>query len=140
MFGGEESACLAIKDHLPEKDGIIAGLLVAEMLAVTGKTLPDLRAALFRTYGRLVGGERNIPLTPARERRLRELMQTPPGTLAGRKVVAVETIDGVKLDFAADAWFLLRFSGTEPLIRCYAEAETQPELDRLLERGLELIP
>jgi phosphoglucomutase len=140
VFGGEESACLAVKDHLPEKDGIIAGLLVAEMLAVTGKTLPDLRAALFRTYGRLVGGQRNIPLTPARERRLRELVQTPPATLAGRKVVAVETIDGVKLDFAADAWFLLRFSGTEPLIRCYAEAETEAELDRLLERGLELIP
>ncbi len=140
IFGGEESACLALKDHLPEKDGIIAGLLVTEMVAVTGKNLVDLRADLFKSYGKLVGGQRNIPLTAARERRLRELIQMPPEKLAGRKVVAVETVDGIKLDFASDVWFLLRFSGTEPVIRCYAEAETQPELDRLLERGLELVP
>ncbi len=139
VFGGEESACLGLKDHLPEKDGIIAGLLAAEMLAVTGLGIPELRDRLYRTYGRLSGGQRNIPLTPQRERRLRELVRDPPSRIGDRPVVAVETIDGIKWDFDGDQWFLLRFSGTEPLIRCYAEAGTRAELDDLMARGLEFI-
>lgn len=139
IFGGEESACLALKDHLPEKDGIIAGLLAAEMLAVTGLGFPELRDRLYRTYGRLTAGQRNIPLTPQRERRLQDLIRDPPSRIGGRPALAVETIDGLKWDFEGDRWFLLRFSGTEPLVRCYAEAGTREELDDLMARGVELI-
>lgn len=139
IFGGEESACLALKDHLPEKDGIFAGLLVTEMTAVTGRTLTELRRDLFRDYGRMVGIQKDVPLTPAREKKLRRLIAAPPARLGARKVEAVETIDGIKLDFEGDDWFLLRFSGTEPLIRCYAEAGTRPALDELVRRGLELL-
>ena len=135
IFGGEESACIAVKSHLPEKDGIFAGLLVAEMLAVLGKTLTGLQQDLFREYGRKVSGQRSLPLQPRRERLLKELILDPPEHLAGRRVVNVERIDGIKLDFDEDDWLLLRLSGTEPLIRCYAEADSKAEVERLLAAG-----
>jgi len=139
IFGGEESACLAIRGHLPEKDGIFAGLLVAEMLAATGRTLTQLSEDLFRQYGCRVDGQKNISLTPDREKRLRRLMRNPPRKLDGRAVVGVETLDGLKLDFDDDDWLLLRFSGTEPLLRCYAESGSKKEMSRLMKFGLEML-
>jgi phosphoglucomutase len=139
IFGGEESACIAVKDHLPEKDGIFAGLLVAEMIAATGLSLGGLREALFREYGEMTSGERDLPLTPERAKKLRALIQNPPSKLGRRKVVSAETIDGLKLDFEADRWIVLRCSGTQPIIRCYAEAETCEEVEALLKKGLEAV-
>lgn len=139
IFGGEESACIAVKDHLPEKDGIFAGLLVTEMIAASGKNLSEIRKALFREYGTLVGGQRILPRTPAREKRLKEFVENPPLALGARKVESIEIKDGINLDFADDAWLHLRFSGTEPVIRCYAEAASSRELDDLLARGMEFI-
>ena len=139
IFGGEESACLAIRGHLPEKDGIFAGLLVAEMLAATGRTLTQLSEDLFRQYGCRVDGQKNISLTPDREKKLRRLMRNPPRKLDGRAVVGVETLDGLKLDFDDDDWLLLRFSGTEPLLRCYAESGSKKEMSRLMKFGLEML-
>jgi phosphoglucomutase len=137
VFGGEESAALAVKDHLPEKDGIIAGLLVAEMVAVSGKPLSELVRDLFKEYGERVGGQRSVPLNPERERSLRRLIKNPPSKLAGRYVVEATTIDGVKFDFSDDDWLLLRFSGTEPLVRCYAEAGSKKDMRLLIKTGLE---
>ncbi|MFQ5721962.1 MAG: hypothetical protein ACE5GI_05685, partial [Candidatus Aminicenantales bacterium] len=139
IFGGEESACLAIKDHLPEKDGIYAGLLVAEMIAATGKSLSEQIKELFQKYGKRVGKQKSIPLTPTNEKNLKKLIKNPPSQFAGRKVVNVENIDGIKFDFSDDDWILLRFSGTEPLIRCYGEAGTNKELAKLMNYGLEAI-
>ena len=137
VFGGEESAALAVQNHLPEKDGIIAGLLTAEMVAVSGKPLAELVRDLFKEYGERVGGQRSVPLTPERERSLRRLIKNPPAKLAGRYVVEATTIDGVKFDFSDDDWLLLRFSGTEPLVRCYAEAGSAKDVRVLLKAGLE---
>jgi len=139
IFGGEESACLAVKDHLPEKDGIFAGLLVAEMMAASGKSLTSQLDDLFREYGKRVGGQKSIPLNFEREKRLKALIKNSPSQLEGRKVINVETIDGIKLDFADDDWLLFRFSGTEPVIRCYAEAGTKKELNNLMRCGLEIL-
>jgi len=139
MFGGEESACIAVKDHLPEKDGIFAGLLVAEMIAATGQGLGALRAALFKEYGKLVAGERTLSLTPERAKKLKALIVSPPSKLGRRKVTLVETLDGVKFDFEGDRWVLLRLSGTMPIIRCTAEAATRNELDDLLKLGVEAV-
>ncbi|MGB9004863.1 MAG: hypothetical protein WCB96_03970 [Candidatus Aminicenantales bacterium] len=139
IFGGEESACLAVRDHLPEKDGIFAGLLVAEMLAASGQTLTELSEALYRHYGRRVDGQKNISLTPEREKKLRRLIKNPPHKLDSRTAKGVETLDGLKLDFDDDDWVLLRFSGTEPLIRCYAESGSKKEMSRLMKLGLELL-
>jgi phosphoglucomutase len=137
IFGGEESACMAIKDHLPEKDGIFAGLLVAEMVASSGKSLKDLKEDLFSKYGKRVGGQKDISLTSERKKKLKRLIKNPPSKLRKRPVIASETIDGLKLDFENDDWLLIRLSGTVPLIRCYAEAETKREMEKLLKSGLE---
>ncbi len=137
IFGGEESGCIVFKDHLPEKDGIVAGLLVAEMMAASGKMLSEHLNSLFKKYGKRVGEQRTIPLTLDRDRMLRKLRKHPPSELNGRKVTNVEIIDGIKLDFSNDDWILLRSSGTEPLIRCYAEAGTKKDVKKLLKSGLE---
>jgi len=139
IFGGEESACMAIKGHLPEKDGIFAGLLVAEMIAALGKSLSEQINDLFRKYGKRVGKQKTILLNAERQRRLRKLIKNPPGELDGREILNIETIDGIKLDLSDDDWFLLRFSGTEPVIRCYAESGSNKELAKLMRIGLELI-
>ncbi len=137
IFGGEESACMALKDHLPEKDGIFAGLLVIEMMATRGEPLSKIIDGLFQEYGKRIGKQKSIPLTVERARRLKQLRRHPPSRLANRKVIHVETIDGVKLDFEDDDWILLRQSGTEPIIRCYAESGSDKELKRLMKAGLE---
>jgi phosphoglucomutase len=139
IFGGEESACLAIKDHLPEKDGIIAGLLVAEMLASNGKSFSQLLDDLFKRYGNLEGGHRNILLTAEREKKLTNFIKNPPSELAERQVLKAETLDGLKLVFSNDDWLLLRLSGTEPVSRCYGESGNTKELDRLMESGMEML-
>lgn len=139
MFGGEESACIAVKDHLPEKDGIFAGLLVAEMIAATGRSLGALREDLFRDYGTLTGGQRTLALTPERAKKLKALVQSPPSKLGRRKVEAAETLDGLRLDFGEGRWIVLRLSGTEPLIRCYAEAESPEEVASILKKGIEAV-
>ena len=139
IFGAEESACMAIKDHLPEKDGIFAGLLVVEMMAASGKTLSEMIAGLFDKYGKRVGQQKNIPLTPEREKILLELKKNPPAKLGNRKVLDFHFVDGVKMNFSEDDWLLLRPSGTEPLIRCYGEAGSKKEVDNLMQEGMGLL-
>jgi phosphoglucomutase len=139
IFGGEESACVVIKDHLPEKDGIFAGLLVAEMMSSSGKTLSELILDLFHEYGKRVGMQKNIPMNADKERKLKKIIKNPPGNLGDKKVVNVETIDGLKLNFTDEDWLLFRLSGTEPLLRYYAESGTKKEAERLMSLGSELI-
>jgi len=136
IFGGEESACIAVKSHLPEKDGIFAGLLVAEMMAVMGMSLTELSQHFFREYGKKYSGQRSVPLHPKSERALKDLTIAPPEHFGGKRVLAVERVDGIKFDFEDDDWLLLRLSGTEPVIRCYAEAESKADLEKLLRLGV----
>jgi phosphoglucomutase len=128
-----------LKNHLPEKDGIIAGLLVAEILAVNNKSLSEKIEQLYVHYGRRVERQVSLPLTSENERKLRDLIKTPPEKMGNRSVINTETIDGIKLDFSDDDWILFRFSGTEPLIRCYAEAGSKKELDGLMTLALEWV-
>lgn len=139
IFGGEESASIAFQGHLPEKDGIYAGLLVAEMVAASGKSLSQLKEDLFREYGRKVDSHRNIPITPERKKKLDNLILSRPEEFAGRKACHIETVDGIKWDFENDDWLLIRPSGTEPLIRIYAEADSTRELQRLIKFALDYL-
>jgi phosphoglucomutase len=139
IFGAEESACIAIRDHLPEKDGIFAGLLVVEMMAAMGKNLTELIADLFENYGKRIGQQQSLPLNSMREKKLAKLKQDPPEKLGPRKVLNSKDIDGIKLNLSDDDWVLIRPSGTEPLIRCYAEASTQKEVKTLMKNCLELL-
>ena len=139
VFGGEESACLAVKDHLPEKDGIIAGLLVAEMMAAKKGSLSDQIKSLQKKYGKMITAEQDIPVTAARQKRLTALIKNPPGKIGDHKVLKVDFIEGLKLELENDNWLLLRPSGTIPAIRCYVEAESKKNLKELMDQGVRLI-
>jgi phosphomannomutase len=109
------------------------------MLAATGAGLSSLKDELFKRYGRVVGGQRDVALTPERGKKLKALIQNPPLRLGRRKVSGCEAIEGLKLDFGDEAWVLLRQSGTEPLVRCYAEAPNVRELNDLLRGATEAV-
>lgn len=139
IFGGEESACVVIKDHLPEKDGIMAGLLIAEMIAVTGKSLSRLIKELYDRYGTRYRRHGQVPLRENMQSKLDYIIKNPPQELGGRKVINIETVDGIKFDFEDDDWMLLRLSGTIPAVRCYAEAGSSKDLDKLMQACMELL-
>jgi len=138
-LGGEESAGLSIKGHVPEKDGVLACLLVAEMVAKRGATLKEQLEELFRKVGPLYSRRINIPLTPELKEELPEKLKAHPSALRGRRVEKVITIDGTKLILEDGSWLLFRPSGTEPLVRLYVEAESPKVLDMLEEEGEKLI-
>lgn len=139
MMGGEESAGFTMSQHLPEKDGILACLLVAEMSASTTRSLFEMITEMFSETGPLYNHRLNLKVTAAHAERLNEKLQDPPGTLSGRKVVTVNRIDGVKMILEDGSWLLMRPSGTEPLIRLYAEAPTRENLAALLDAGRNFI-
>ncbi len=139
VMGGEESAGLSIKGHVPEKDGIIACLLMAEMVAKKGATVGELLEDLFLLVGPLYSRRINIPLTPEFKRELPQKLAAHPSQVAGLKVTDVVTVDGTKLVLEDGSWLLFRPSGTEPLVRLYLEAESQKRLDILEEAGKKLL-
>jgi len=139
LIGGEESGGIGITSYLPERDGIYTGLLVLEAMAARGRTLPALLQELERTYGRWFYGRRDLRLRPSQvEALFQRLRSAPPSTLAGAPVASVNTLDGVKVIGRDDSWLLFRRSGTEPVVRIYAETPQPRRLPRLLELGVRL--
>ena len=123
-LGGEESAGLTIRGHVPEKDGILACLLVAEMIAARGASISDQIQQLFTKIGRSFAPVReNLHLTDEQKAAVIRKSKTDASTLLGRKVKSVDRTDGAKFAFEDGSWILLRLSGTEPLLRLYVEAE-----------------
>src|SRR5208283_2795544 len=115
-LGGEESAGLTIRGHVPEKDGILACLLVAEMIAARGASLAEQRAKLFQEVGREYWPIRvNVHLQEDVQRRLRDKLAAEPKALGKRPVTNIVRTDGLKLIFDGGDWVLMRPSGTEPL-------------------------
>lgn len=139
LMGGEESAGLSIQGHVPEKDGILACLLVTEMIARTKKTLGELREDLLQRVGPVFSSRHDQPLTDTMQENLLKVQKSPPGDLAGKSVQQVNTLDGCKLVLEDGSWFLFRASGTEPLVRCYAEASTREEMEALMAAGQKLV-
>ena len=131
-LGGEESAGLSIRGHLPEKDGILACLLVAEMLAARGATLEEQLRDLFRRVGREYWPLRaNLHLPEDIKVRTLQRLSGDFSAFLGRRVARANRTDGLKLEFDDGSWVLLRLSGTEPLMRVYTEAATQKDSARL---------
>jgi phosphomannomutase len=125
VAGGEESGGLSVRGHIPEKDGIMAGLMAAEMVAVHWTSLTALLEEVMVRFGRVYGGRVDVRTgAAAREEVLRKLAAFAPDSLAGVAVVQRQTRDGVKLVRADGAWVLVRASGTEPVFRIYTEAGT----------------
>ena len=133
--GGEESAGFSILGHVPEKDGIIACLLTLEMVSRKGKTIKGLLDDLYRKVGRLRTKRLNLRLTEELERKYSQKMDLPPSEFSGKPVKKTITIDGNKFVLDDGSWILFRKSGTEPVVRLYAEAENDLEVDRLIESG-----
>ena len=138
-MGGEESAGLSIQGHLPEKDGILACLLVTEMIARTGKTLRELTEALFARVGAVFSSREDRTCPETMQENVLKVQESPPSDLAGKSVQRVDTLDGCKLVLEDGSWFLFRPSGTEPLVRCYAEASTPQEVEALMAAGQQLL-
>jgi len=131
-LGGEESAGLTIRGHVPEKDGILACLLVAEMLAARGGSLGEQIKALFKKLGREFWPVReNLHLSDEQKANAIKKVAVDATTLLGRKVVSVDRTDGAKFVFDDGSWMLMRLSGTEPLLRLYVEADTPKASARL---------
>ena len=124
-LGGEESAGLTIRGHIPEKDGILACLLVAEMIAARGASIGEQVRAMYKKLGREFWPVReNLHLSDEQKANAVKRVAVDASTLAGRKVVSIDRTDGAKFVFEDGSWMLLRLSGTEPLLRLYVEAES----------------
>lgn len=136
LLGFEESGGIGFPGHIPERDGILAGLMVLEILAVEKKSLSKLLKRLEKNYGPHRYGR--IDMHFPKEKRDDLLLQcanNPPDRLLRSKVCEVKTFDGVKLIAADGSWLMWRGSGTEPVLRVYAEASTDVAVGRLLQMG-----
>jgi phosphomannomutase len=133
-LGGEESAGLSIRGHVPEKDGILACLLVAEMIAARQAPLEEQLRALFRRVGREYWPLRaNLHLPEDVKTRAVERLNSDFSEFLGKRVAQADRTDGLKLIFDDGSWILMRLSGTEPLMRVYTESATPQESARLAE-------
>ena len=130
-MGGEESAGMSIRGHVPEKDGILACLLVAELVATTGKPLSQINQELQDTYGPRFSVRVNLELTDELISRMREIVTPPPLEVGGFAAKDLVTVDGTKWIYENGDWVLLRLSGTEPVARLYVEARDQERLTDL---------
>jgi phosphoglucomutase len=131
-LGGEESAGLSIRGHIPEKDGILACLLVAEMTAVRGTTIGEQIRALFKKVGSEFWPLRtNLDLAEDVQQRTVQRLQQDYKEFLGRRVGTLDRTDGLKLEFEDGSWVLMRPSGTEPLLRVYTEASSEEASARL---------
>jgi phosphoglucomutase len=130
-IGGEESAGLTIRGHVPEKDGVIAGLLVAEMVATRGKSIGTQLKELFAKVGSFYPVRENFHLTPEVKAAFTEKLKADPTELSGRKVAKVVRTDGLKLILEDGSWVCYRLSGTEPVVRAYTEARSEHDMEAL---------
>jgi phosphoglucomutase len=131
LIGGEESAGLSIRKHVPEKDGVLAGLLCAEMVARRGASLGKQLEGIFAKVGSFYPLRENFRLTAEVKQKFTEKLRADPSEFCGSKVAQVVRTDGLKLVLADGSWVCYRLSGTEPVVRVYSEARSREDLTRL---------
>ena len=140
LLGGEESGGISIKGHIPEGDGILMGLLLMEIVADAKVPLSELVQDLQKEAGPTVYRRSDIRLKNfiSKDEMVERLVQAKPDKIAGESVVKLDNYDGVKYHMADDSWLLIRPSGTEPVLRVYAEASSDETVDTILATGREL--
>jgi phosphoglucomutase len=130
-IGGEESAGLSIRHHVPEKDGVLAGLLCCEAVAKRGKSLCEQLKAISDKVGSYYPKRENFRLTPEVKQKFTEKLRQDPREFCGHEVSQIVRTDGLKLVFSDGSWVCYRLSGTEPVVRVYAEARSERGLEKL---------
>ncbi len=139
LISGEESGGIGIKGHIPERDGILNSLLLAEAIITSEKTPTALLESIWREFGRFYYDRLDLHIDINKGKAFVENMKlSPPSNLAGEKIADVATLDGTKLIFTDGSWLLLRQSGTEPVLRLYCEASSQAKLEKLLTTASQL--
>jgi alpha-D-glucose phosphate-specific phosphoglucomutase len=140
LIGGEESGGYGFRGHVPERDAILAGLYFLDFMAKTKKTPSQLLDYLYSKVGPHYYDRRDFHISPAKRQTIvARLGSNPPVAIAGSKVAKTDTTDGFRFFLGDESWLLVRFSGTEPLVRIYAEAENLEKTSKLLDEGEKLI-
>ena len=140
LLGVEESGGVALRGHIPERDGLAAGLLLLELLAGSGATVANLLARLERKFGPHRYGRMDLHVSREKIIKCLKRLKTSPLERLGRSPVEkVQTFDGVKFTARDGAWLMLRGSGTEPVVRIYAEGASESAVNRLLGKGRRLL-
>ena len=139
LIGGEESGGYAFRGNVPERDGILAGLYMLDLLVRTGKKPTELLADLFEK----VGGEHfynriDTPFKGEKQEKIDRILAANPETLGGLKVTELVTVDGFQFKLEDGGWLLIRFSGTEPILRVYCETMHEDKVDAILQDGLKV--
>ncbi len=138
MIGGEESGGFAFSDHVPERDGILAGLCILDMMVQLGRTPSGLIDLLFEKVGAHYYDRIDKPFSGDREARIDRILSANPGSIGGLKVNGLETIDGFKFSLEDGGWLLIRFSGTEPIMRVYTETTHKDRVQAILADGIRI--
>jgi phosphomannomutase len=140
LVGGEESGGIGVRGYIPERDGVLSGLLLAEAIVASDMTPSRLVADIQDRYGPLYYDRRDFHVRPEEGIPLvQRIGSDPPSAVAGDRVTAVTTLDGTKFSFEDESWLLLRQSGTEPVLRVYSEATSERKRDGLLAEGAALV-
>jgi phosphomannomutase len=134
LVAGEESGGYAFRGHIPERDGIVSALFFLDLIVKTGKRPSELVDYLFSKVGPHQFGRKDVPFSPQERPMIEQRVALQrPDSIAGRRVLSRDEIDGVRFTLDGGDWVLIRFSGTEPLIRLYAESESKERVDSLIE-------
>lgn len=137
LIGGEESGGISIKGHIPEGDGVLMGLLLLEVMAYSDAPLHEIIADLQRQYGPTCYARNDVRLSRqiAKAEMVQRIQDRAPALLNGQSILRHSVMDGIKFYMADGSWLLIRPSGTEPVLRIYAEAPTHADVMALLEAG-----
>ena len=139
LIGGEESGGYGFRGHVPERDGLLAGLYFLDLMALTGKTPSQLLAHLYSKVGQHYYDRRDFVFNePERSVIIKRMADSAPVALDGAKVLRKESSDGFRFLLEDGGWLLVRFSGTEPLLRIYAESKSTENVQRLLDIGVNM--
>jgi alpha-D-glucose phosphate-specific phosphoglucomutase len=139
LLGGEESGGYGFRGHIPERDGMLAGLYFIDYIVRTGKSPSQLLANLFKKVGPHYYDRLDIHTTDEiKQQMLAKMSASPAARIGGQKVVKLDTTDGFRYKLEDGSWLLLRFSGTEPLVRIYAECGNPDEVQKLIQYGQDM--
>lgn len=138
LIGGEESGGYAFRGNVPERDGILAGLYILDMMVKLLKKPSELLELLFSKVGGHYYDRIDTRFTGDREEKEQKILSANPATIGGLKVVGLNTLDGYKFLLEDGGWLLIRFSGTEPIMRVYCETTHEERVQAILEDGLKI--